>query len=120
MAKASGRSAAQRAHISGNRAGRLYKLLKVLSNGSASRAHLLKSLKMGMRTFYRDIDLLRECGVKIETAESGYTLLTSLEDALQQLPFPDPDLTFGDVVALMKGRSKSHQKLRQIFDQVSR
>lgn len=118
MAKASGRSTAKRAHISRDRAGRLYKLLKALANDPASRAQLLKSFKVGLRTFFREIDFLRECGVQIETGEFGYTPITSIDDALLQLPFPDPDLSFGDVVALMKGRSPSHQTLRHLFNQV--
>jgi predicted DNA-binding transcriptional regulator YafY len=106
--------------ISGVRAGRLYKLLKQLSSGPAQRSTMLKRLRVGMRTFYRDIDLLRECGVEIETRAEGYSLTESLEDALDRLPFPDPELTFGDVLVLMKGRSSSHQKLRKLLEQLTK
>lgn len=113
-------SQAGRVKISEERAGRLYKLLKLLAHDSLARATLLRKLSVGMRTFYRDVDLLRECGVAIETHEGAYQLLGTLEQALAQLPFPDPELTFGDVLALMKGRSGAHQKLRRVFGQLTR
>lgn len=106
--------------VSGQRAGRLYRLLKILGEGPSPRPRLLKRLKVGMRTFYRDVDLLRECGVEIDTVPDGYALRGSLEDALGSVPFPNPELTFGDVLVLMRGRSASHQKLRRLFDELSR
>ena len=116
MAKKFASSPTSDQRISGPRAGRLYRLLKSLSRGPMSRPQLLKRLKVGMRTFYRDVDLLRECGIVIEPGESGYALETSLDAALSLVPFPNPQLTFGDVVTLMKGRSASHRKLRHAFD----
>lgn len=108
------------AHISTDRAGRLYRLLRLLSGGPTARPALLKRLRVGMRTFYRDVDLLRECGVEIETGNGGYALRESLEQALDRIPFPNPELTFGDVLVLMKGRSTSHQKLRRHFDSLTK
>ncbi|QDU61640.1 hypothetical protein Pan216_25010 [Planctomycetes bacterium Pan216] len=109
-----------RVKISGTRAGRLYRLLKILSKGSAPRVRLLRGLRVGMRTFYRDIDLLRECGVQIDVGEDGYTMPGKLEDAISRIPFPDPELTFGDVALLMKGRTKSHQRLKQQFERLTK
>lgn len=109
-----------RVKISGERAGRLYKLLRLLSANPIARPQLLRKLSVGMRTFYRDVDLLRECGINIETQEGSYSLDGTLEQALAHLPFPDPELTFGDMVTLMKGRSGSHQKLRKIFAQLTK
>lgn len=106
--------------ISGERAGRLYKLLKLLSSSSLARPQLLRKLNVGMRTFYRDVDLLRECGISIETQDGSYSLHGSFEQALSHLPFPDPELTFGDVVTLMKGRTGSHQRLRKLFNQLTK
>lgn len=111
----SGLSHGSQLKVSGQRAGRLYNLLKLLEHDARPRTQLLRKLKVGMRTFYRDIDLLRECGVNIETQEDGYLLADNFDAALSRLPFPDPELTFGDVVVLMKGRSASHQKLRKLF-----
>lgn len=111
---------ANRTRVSGARAGRLYKLLKLLSKGTTQRTQLVKKLKVGMRTFYRDIDLLRECGVKIETNASGYEMTTKLDAALHKLPYPDPQLTFGDVVSLSKGRTQSHRRLKAQFEALTK
>lgn len=120
MAAKSASAGPKRMRVSGQRAGRLYRLLTQLEQGPVARAQLVKKLKVGTRTFYRDIDLLRECGVKIETRNDGYELKMTLESALQKLPFPDPQLTFGDVVALQKGRTQSHKKLKGILDNMTR
>lgn len=120
MARKAASATPKRIKISGSRAGRLYKLLTLLASGSTLRPQLLKKLKVGMRTFYRDVDLLRDCGVSIETEDSGYALSERLEDALGKLPFPDPELTFSDVLILMKGRTNSHSKLKNLLTELSK
>ncbi|MBY0587561.1 hypothetical protein K2X85_10310 [bacterium] len=105
-------------HISIDRAGRLYRLLKHVSGATVDRATLLKKLNVGMRTFYRDVDLLRACGIVVNVADDGYVLEGTLKDALHQLPFPDPELTFGEIDAVMKGKSPSHVRLQQLFKKV--
>jgi hypothetical protein len=102
------------------RAGRLYRLIRTLANGPRSRTHLLRALKVGMRTFYRDVDLLRESGIRIEAKDATYILADLLEVALHRLPFPDPQLTFGEAQQLAKGRTKAHAKLKQILDRMTR
>lgn len=109
-----------RSHVSTSRAGRLYRLLRLVAGKPVPRAVLLKKLKVGMRTFYRDVDLLRECGIGVDVEGEGYRLTDSLADALHKLPFPDPELTFGDIAILMKGRSPTHDKIRQLFARVTK
>jgi len=109
-----------RTHISSTRAGRLYRLLKQLDGQSVLRTALLKKLRVGMRTFYRDVDLLRECGIQVDVDGEGYSLQGTLSDALHQLPFPDPELTFGDIETLMRGKSATHEKLRALFKKISK
>lgn len=105
--------------ISIDRAGRLFHLLEALAEGAHSRATLMRRLKSGLRTFYRDLDLLRTLGVDLRTESDGYSLHTSLEEALASVPFPDPELTFGDVMTLMRGRSTAHRKLKHLFEQTT-
>jgi hypothetical protein len=50
----------------------------------------------------------------------GYSLQGTLSDALHQLPFPDPELTFGDIETLMRGKSATHEKLRSLFKKISK
>lgn len=109
-----------RVHVSEARAGRLYKLLKLVAAGTVPRETLLRKLKTGMRTFYRDIDLLRACGVVVQIRGDGYRLKGPLSDALDVLPFPDPELTFGDVESLMRGRTPTHAKIRQLFLKITK
>ena len=120
MAKKSAANKVKRNRISMARAGRLFRLVKVLAVGAVPRAQLLKKLRVGMRTFYRDVDLLRECGIEVDTKDSSYALVGKLDDALHRLPYPDPELTFGEVTSLMKGVSGSAKKLRQQFEQMTR
>ena len=105
--------------ISMDRAGRLYHLLEALSEGVHSRAALMRRLRSGLRTFYRDLDLLRTFGVDLRTEAEGYALHSSFEEALSCVPFPDPELTFGDVMTLMRGRSAAHRKLKHLFEQTT-
>ena len=106
--------------VSDARAGRLFKLLKVLGKGPCNRVQLLRRLKIGMRTFYRDVELLRGHGVAIETIDAGYALMSSFDDAVNLLPFPDPKLTFGEIMTLMRGRTKAHRKLKQVFERLTK
>lgn len=109
-----------RIHISPSRAGRLYRLLRQVSGGAVLRSLLLKRLRVGQRTFYRDIDLLRECGIDVAVDGEGYSLTGTLAEALHLLPFPDPELTFGDIEVLMRGRSQTHEKMRTLFKRITK
>lgn len=120
MNRKSSASKKTRVHISPVRAGRLYRLLKHLNRKPVGRTDLLKKLRIGMRTFYRDVDLLRECGIEVDVDGDGYSLPGTLKDALHRLPFPDPEITFGDVEVLMKGRTQTHDKLKTLFKRVTK
>lgn len=113
-------SMANKSRITGERAGRLYKLLKLLASNSVPRTVILKRLRVGIRSFYRDVDLLRSCGVDIVVKESEYSLPGDLDTVLDRVPFPDPELSFAEILVLMKGRQTAHHKLRQLFGQVTR
>ena len=106
--------------ITTQRCSRIYKLLLLMAKNRSKRSAILKKLKIGSRTFYRDLDLLRECGLNIDLNDHGYRLKNSIDDSLQCLPFPDPHFTFHDAVVLSKGRSKSHQKLKQQIEQMTK
>ena len=98
--------------ISSRRAARLYRLLTTLDQGPRSRTPLVKQGRAGMRTFYRDLTVLEACKIEVRLTKGQYGLMTPLDTALNRLPFPSPDLTFGDVMELTKGRSAAHAKLR--------
>lgn len=105
--------------LTAERAGRLYRLVKLLAGGNCSRHHLTKRLRVGTRTCYRDIDVLRECGVRVDTVAGGYALGESMDAALFKVPFPDPNLSFGDMLTLMRGRSASHRRLQRVVASIA-
>lgn len=80
------------------RAARLYRMLVAVSAKLQTRSALMKRCRSGLRTFYRDLDALEACGIRVETNGGGHQLVgATLEEAVAKLPFPATGLTFGDV-----------------------
>src|SRR5437762_1297143 len=87
------------------RAQRLYRLLRLLGNGPQPRSTLLRKLRLGIRGYYRDLEVLRTVGIEVKLQAGKYHLAESLDGSLERLPFPDPTLTLGEARMLAKGRS---------------
>src|SRR4051812_23465282 len=86
------------------RASRLYRLLTVLGDGPQTRRVLLLRMKVDVRGFYRDLELLRDLRIDITLGpDNRYTLPISLDESLARLPFPDPGLSVRDVLQLCNG-----------------
>ncbi len=95
------------------RAARLYRLLTVLGDGSQTRRVLLLRMKVDVRGFYRDLELLRELRIDIALGpDNRYALPISLDESLARLPFPDPGLSVRDVLQLCNGSTAAHRKLK--------
>jgi hypothetical protein len=60
----------------------------------------LSELRIGLRTFYRELDLLNRCGVKIRHKTKLYFLVPTAREAEGRLPFPDPQLSFAEMAEL--------------------
>jgi len=100
--------------LSAPRAARLYRLLTLLGDGPQTRRVLLLRMKVDVRGFYRDLELLRELHIDITLGDDNrYTLPISLDESLARLPFPDPGLSVRDVLQLCNGNTSAHRKLRQ-------
>jgi hypothetical protein len=99
--------------VTAERAARLYRLLQLLGTGPQKRDALTKRLKLDIRGFYRDLELLHKWGITVSLAKHRYTLEADADEAVALLPFPDPHLTLGEVRQLAKGRSKAHRKLQE-------
>src|SRR5262245_47705673 len=97
------------------RAVRLCRLIRLVSPRGQSRATLLRRLKLDVRAFYRDLEALTKIGLTVELREGKYTLKGDAEQALQRMPFPDPQLNVGEAIQLSKGRSAAHRKLRALL-----
>src|SRR4051794_33639701 len=118
MGKKRSARSAPTAAITAERFTRLYRLLQILGAGPQTRAVLLRRLRVDVRGFYRDLELLRSSGIQVTLTEQRYTLTGKLETALARLPFPDPHLSYGDILQLVKGRTSAHKTLKQQVDQL--
>jgi len=99
--------------ITAERSARFYTIVKLLNAGPKTRAQLLQALKLDLRSFYRDLEKLRELTVAITLVKHHYRLMESFDRALSHLPFPDPQLNLHEAMSLAKGRSAAHRKLKQ-------
>jgi hypothetical protein len=93
-------------------------MVKLLAAGAQPRETLTRRLRLDVRGFYRDLDLLRSSGVSIALTGGRYTLEQEADDALASLPFPDPRLTLGAARTLAKGRSPVHRALAETIARI--
>jgi len=104
--------------VTADRAARLYRLLNLLGRAPQTRSALTRRLRLGIRGFYRDLEVLRDVGIAVDLVDGHYHLLENLRQAIERLPFPDPGLTLGEVRVLAKGRSQAHRKLKSQLDAI--
>jgi len=112
-------AASSQRSISAARAGRLFRLIVLLAAPGKSRPAILKRLKVDLRSFYRDLEKLREFGVEVTVHGHHYRLETSSAGAVARLPFPDPRLNLHEAILLAKGKSAAHQKLRSQIERIT-
>jgi predicted DNA-binding transcriptional regulator YafY len=98
--------------VTAQRAARLCRLLRLLGTGPQTRAAIAKRLRLDVRGFYRDLDVLRKVGIRVVLEGGRYRLAEDADEAVGRLPFPDPHLTLGEAIQLAKGRTSSHRKLK--------
>ncbi|GIW81298.1 MAG: hypothetical protein KatS3mg105_3105 [Gemmatales bacterium] len=99
--------------VTAERAARLYRLLTLLASGPQTRTTLIRKLRLDVRGFYRDLGLLRSCGIDLPLIKHRYHLAENIEQASARLPFPDPHLSLGEAIQLAKGRTAVHRKLKE-------
>jgi hypothetical protein len=83
-----------------------------------SRDSVLSALGIGLRTFYRELELLHRCGVRIQMKEKLYTLMTTAEQAEGRLPFPDPQLSFAEMAELSRHPGAAAERLARMLASV--
>ncbi len=105
-------------HITLGRASRLHRLVTVLTTGPQTREAVLHELRIGLRTFYRELELLKRCGVKIQQKDKAYRLQSTAEQAEGRLPFPDPQLSFAEMAELARGPGEAARRLAEMLDSV--
>ncbi len=102
------------------RATRLHQMVRFLAGEARTRKLLLQRLHIDIRTFYRDLEVLRDCRISVRLENKRYMLNDNVNGAVVRLPFPDPNLTLGEVMQLAKGRGPVHRKLAKLVKQIMR
>jgi hypothetical protein len=105
-------------NITLQRAARLHRLVWFLAESPRSRDAILGNLGIGLRTFYRELELLKKCGVKVRHRERLYTLMATAEQAEGLLPFPDPQLSFAEMAELAACACDAGKRLADLLASV--
>jgi predicted DNA-binding transcriptional regulator YafY len=100
------------------RAARLHRLVTMLEIGPTVREKLLDHLTIGLRTFYRELDLLKKCGIKVRRDGKTYRLTSTKSEAEGRLPFPDPQLSFAEMAELASHPGEAAKRLAEIYKSV--
>jgi hypothetical protein len=85
----------------------------ILNDGPQTRAAITRRLRLGIRGFYRDLEVLRGVGINVDLRGGRYVFTEDIKKTIDLLPFPDPGLNLGEAKQLSKGRSAAHRKLRE-------
>lgn len=99
-------------------AARLHRLVRLLAEESRKREAILQGLRIGLRTFYRELKLLKRCGISVQRKGRMYTLRTTAEPVEGRLPFPDPQLNFAEMFELARCPGPAAQRLAEILARV--
>ncbi len=105
-------------HITLGRAARLHRLVMLLAERPRTRDEVLSALAIGLRTFYRELELLNRCGVKIQHKDKAYLLQSTAEQAEGRLPFPDPQLSFAEMAELSRHPGEAAKRLALLLESV--
>jgi hypothetical protein len=105
--------------VTAARVARLYRFIRLLADGTVARSILLRRLGLNQRGFYRDIELLRAAGIRVQPREGRYSLVPTFDAAVDLLPFPDPRLSLGEAQRLAKGSTAAHRALRERVHQIT-
>jgi predicted DNA-binding transcriptional regulator YafY len=116
MAKKRSSAKESSSEVTAKRVARMYRLLGSLGTKPQTRAALTKRMGVGVRDFYRDLEVLRNMGIEITLVKGRYVLSGKLADAEALVPFPDPGLTLAEARQLAKGRTAAHRKLKSKID----
>ena len=102
-------------HITLQRAARLHRLVSFLATSAAAAPDILAELRIGLRTFYRELELLKRCGVKVRHKAKLYHLMATAEEAEGRLPFPDPQLSFAEMAELARCDCPAGRRLADLL-----
>ena len=76
-------------------------------------------LEIGLRTFYRELDLLKKCGIKVRRdVEELTSSRSTMAEAEHRMPFPDPQLSFAEMAELSGHPGDAARRLAEILRSV--
>jgi len=93
-------------------------MVTTLAAGPRGREELLAALGLGLRTFYRELELLKRVGIRVKLVDRRYTLQTSAAEAEGRLPFPDPQLSFAEMAELSRCPCEAGRRLAGLLEGV--
>lgn len=102
-------------HITLQRAARLHRLVRFLAASPRTRSAILTELRIGLRTYYRELELLNRCGVKVRHKNKMYHLVPTPAEAEGRLPFPDPQLSFAEMAELARCDCRAGRRLADLL-----
>jgi predicted DNA-binding transcriptional regulator YafY len=106
----------EKSSVTVERASRLAKLLKLTASKTPkTRDDLILRLKVNVRGFYRDVKLIRECGVQLSAEKDKYHLTEDLSSAQGKLPCPDLGLSVSDLQSIARGSSDTHKRIQRLL-----
>ncbi len=105
-------------HITLGRAARLHRLVMLLAERPRTRDAVLAALGIGLRTFYRELELLKRCGVRVQHKDKTYALQATAAQAEGRLPFPDPQLSFAEMAELSRHPGDASKRLARMLESV--
>ena len=105
-------------HITLSRASRIHRLVRLLAESPRRRDDLLADLQIGLRTFYRELELLQRRGLKVNRTLKEYRLRGTLAAAETRLPFPDPLLSFAEMAELAVLPGETPRRLADLLASV--
>ena len=106
------------AEVTSGHAARLLRFVTLLGRGPRGSEEILGELGVGVRTFYRELALVKKHGIRVARRGRAYTLLTPPEEAEARLPFPDPQLSFAEMAELSRHPGEAAQRLARLLDSV--
>ena len=118
MSRSSSRRRRPSVAITWPRAARLHRLIRFLTEAPRDRPAVLSELRIGLRTFYRELELLKRWGIKVRQSAKLYFLMASAEEAEGRLPFPDPQLSFAEMAELARCDCPAGRRLADLMAKV--
>src|SRR5262249_7475681 len=118
MSRSSSRRRRPSLPITSPRAARLYRLVRFLAEAPRDRPAVLSELQIGPRTFYRELEWLKRCGIKVRQRSRLYFLRATAGEAEGRLPFPDPQLSFAEMAELARCNCPAGRRLADLLAEV--